>query len=202
MNISDIGIINTVKLNLKNKKNKIKILCRRYSRVELDKKSKIEVNGKLIIGNKENKKSKMETRISINRNATIKVNGDFSIGAGSDIRIFDGGKLELDSGYINGYSQIVCAKNIKIGKDVAIAREVIIRDTDAHDILGENHKKVKPVEIGNQVWIGAKAMILKGVKIGNGAIIAAGAIVTKDVPANSMVAGVPAKVIKENVEWK
>jgi acetyltransferase-like isoleucine patch superfamily enzyme len=44
-------------------------------------------------------------------------------------------------------------------------------------------------------------MILKGVNIGNGAIVAAGAVVTKDVPPNCMVAGVPAKIIKENVKW-
>jgi acetyltransferase-like isoleucine patch superfamily enzyme len=45
-------------------------------------------------------------------------------------------------------------------------------------------------------------MILKGVTMGNGAVVAAGAIVTKDVPERSLVAGVPAKVIRENVEWK
>ena len=58
------------------------------------------------------------------------------------------------------------------------------------------------IEIGNKVWIATGAMILPGVKIGDGAIVAAGAVVTKDVPERCMVAGIPAKVIKENVEWK
>lgn len=58
------------------------------------------------------------------------------------------------------------------------------------------------VNIGNKVWIATGAMILPGVTIGDGAIVAAGAVVTKDVPEKCMVAGVPAKVIKENVEWK
>lgn len=58
------------------------------------------------------------------------------------------------------------------------------------------------MKIGNKVWIASGAMILRGVTIGEGAIIAAGAIVSKDVPARCMVAGVPAKVVKENVYWK
>ena len=59
----------------------------------------------------------------------------------------------------------------------------------------------KPVVIGDRVWIGQGAVILKGVTIGNGAIIAAGSVVTKDVPPNTMVAGNPAVVKKENVKW-
>lgn len=58
----------------------------------------------------------------------------------------------------------------------------------------------RPVEIGNDVWIGANVIILPGVKIGNGAIIAAGAVVSKDVPAYSIVGGVPAKIIKYRFE--
>ena len=57
-------------------------------------------------------------------------------------------------------------------------------------------------KIGNKVWIASGAMILPGITIGDGAIVAAGAVVTKDVPSRCMVAGVPAKVIKENVDWK
>lgn len=55
----------------------------------------------------------------------------------------------------------------------------------------------KPIYIGKNVWIGAHATILPGVKVGDGAIIAAGAVVTKDVTANTIVGGVPAKEIKK-----
>lgn len=60
----------------------------------------------------------------------------------------------------------------------------------------------KPNTYWKKVWICAKATILKGVTIGDGAIVAAGAVVTKDMPAYSLVAGNPARVIKENVIWK
>ena len=60
----------------------------------------------------------------------------------------------------------------------------------------------KYAKIGNKVWIATGAMILPGITIGDGAIVAAGAVVTQDVAARCMVAGVPAKVVKENVEWK
>ena len=53
-----------------------------------------------------------------------------------------------------------------------------------------------PVKIGNRVWIGAHAAILAGVTIGDNAVVAAGAVVTKDVPANVVVGGIPAKIIK------
>ena len=59
-----------------------------------------------------------------------------------------------------------------------------------------------PIKIGNHVWIGMDAKILSGVTIGDGAIIAAGAVVTKDVPAYSLAAGCPAKVVRENVVWE
>ena len=202
MRISEIGFINTIKMNKKNVTKKINILCKKYCKLKISKNSVVDVKGKLVIGTKENPKSKMETRISLNENAELNVNGNFLVGSGSDIRVFENAKLEIESGYINGYSQIVCAKKIKIGKGVAIAREVVIRDTDAHDILYDGYKKEKEVNIGNHVWIGAKAMIMKGVTIGDGAIIAAGAVVTKDLPARCLVACVPSIVIKTDIDWK
>ena len=131
--------------------------------------------------------------------------GSFTMYEGSAIVVIKGGHLELgDQSYINE-SLIQCASTIKIGNHCAIAGGVLIQDTDFHPILNENGKEktiTKPIAIGNHVWICANAIILKGVNIGDGAIVAAGAVVTKDVPANSLVGGNPAKVIKTNVIWK
>ena len=112
------------------------------------------------------------------------------------------GKLTLGNGYISSNSHIICTNSIEIGNDVAIADGVQIRDSDDHDILYDGYKKIAPIKICDHVWIGQRATVLKGVTIGEGAIVAAGAVVTKDVPARSIVAGVPARVIKENIDWK
>ena len=140
--------------------------------------------------------------LSMGAGATISINGGFSIGDNAYIIIRKNAKLNLGSGYINSNAQIVCNESITLGNGVAIADGVLIRDCDDHDILYEGYQKTAPVVIGNHVWIGQRATILKGVTIGDNAIVAAGAVVTKDVPANTIVGGVPAKVIRENVTWK
>ena len=195
-------IINSMIYNIKNKNSKGKIIVWNKTKILCKRNSQICCNGRVNIGIKENRKSKSETRIMLNENAKFTINGKFNIGAGTDIRVFKDAELSLGSGYFNGYSQIICAKKISIGDDVAIARDVIIRDTDAHSILDGKHEKIKPVKIGNHVWIGTRAIIMKGVTIGDNAIIAAGAVVTKDVPNNCIVAGVPAKIIREDVNWE
>ena len=86
---------------------------------------------------------------------------------------------------------------IEIGDDVLIGQQVVIATLN-HDFNPEKRGNMSPspVKIGNKVWIGAHATILPGVTIGDGAVVAAGAVVTKSVPAFSVVAGVPAKIIK------
>ena len=92
---------------------------------------------------------------------------------------------------------------IEIGDNVLIGQQVVIA-TINHDLIPQKRANMfpAPVKIGNDVWIGAHATILSGVTIGNGAVIAAGAVVTKDVPANTVVGGVPAKIIKNIEETK
>ena len=76
--------------------------------------------------------------------------------------------------------------------------KVAVLATINHDLdpYKRGNMVIKPIKIGKRVWIGAHATILSGVTVGDNSIIAAGAVVTKDVPANSVVGGVPAKVIK------
>lgn len=86
---------------------------------------------------------------------------------------------------------------VQIGENVRIGPYTVILDSDFHDVKDHFSEGVsKPVIIEDNVWIATRATILKGVRIGAGSIIAAGAVVTKDVPPNSVAAGVPAKIIK------
>jgi acetyltransferase-like isoleucine patch superfamily enzyme len=140
--------------------------------------------------------------LKMQRNSKINVTGEFIFYSGHHIIVMEGAKLNLGSGYINRNARIHCFREITIGQNVSISENVTIWDTDAHEIVGKESLKTQPVSIGNHVWIGNNVTILKGVSIGDGAIIAAGAVVNKDVPANCLAGGVPAKVIKENVAWK
>jgi acetyltransferase-like isoleucine patch superfamily enzyme len=142
------------------------------------------------------------------------------IGAHSHVRgelmIFGhGGQISLGEWcYVGVGTRIWSAASIEIGNRVLISHSVNIFDNLTHplkaaerheqakEIFHSGHPRVisldeKPVKIGNDAWIGACAMILRGVAVGEGGIVAAGAVVTKDVPAYSIVAGNPAVVVRE-----
>ena len=92
-------------------------------------------------------------------------------------------------------------KNIRIGENVFINAQIghnVVFATLNHGICPNDRKNTypAPITLGKNVWIGSNATILQGVTIGDNAIVAAGAVVTKDVPANTIVGGIPAKHIK------
>ncbi len=147
-------------------------------------------------------KQNQPATLAVGANAELNVKDYFRIYSGAYITVAPGAKLVLGSGFINCGAKINCYNSITIGNDVKVSEDVIIRDSDNHEIIREGYEKTKPITIGNHVWIGQRVIILKGVNIGDGAIIAAGAVVTKDVPPNTCVGGVPAKIIKENIYWK
>lgn len=143
-----------------------------------------------------------ESTLKVDKGGILKINGEFSFHTGIFLIVNKNAILEIGSGYTNNNVEINCFKSIKIGDNVAISKNVIIRDSDSHVINNNTETMTRPIVIGNNVWIGIGAIILKGVTIGDGAIIAAGAVVNKDVPPRTLVGGVPAKVLKTNVEWR
>jgi acetyltransferase-like isoleucine patch superfamily enzyme len=115
------------------------------------------------------------------------------------------GKIVLGKGCsVNDYSILYGYGGITIGDDVHIAAHTVIVASE-HDyrLLGrENFSddvQGKGIVIEDHVWIGANVVILDGVRIGTGSVIGAGAVVSGDVPADSIAAGVPARVIKKRV---
>ncbi len=98
---------------------------------------------------------------------------------------------------ING-AHISVSTKVMIGNNVRIAPYVLIMDDDYHDISDHfsGLGKKMPIIIEDNVWLASNAKILKGVTVGKGSVVATGAVVTKNVPPYTVVAGVPAKVIK------
>lgn len=111
------------------------------------------------------------------------------------------GEVRIGSdSYIGIGCVIASLETIEIGRYALIAEYVTIRDqdhtTDGSGPVCESGYKISPIRIGDNVWIGAKASILKGVSIGANAVIGASAVVTENIPDNAVAVGVPARVIK------
>lgn len=123
--------------------------------------------------------------VTINRYAYIQ--------GGGGIRI--GNHVE-----INNFSVVDGTGGVEIGDGTLIGPGVKIisyqHRFDGHRPIREQGSDAKPVRIGRDVWIGANAVILAGISVGDGVVVGAGAVVTRDVPAWSVVTGVPARVVK------
>jgi acetyltransferase-like isoleucine patch superfamily enzyme len=138
-------------------------------------------------------------RIRASDGGTVAIGSGTSLDPGCEVTA-KGGKLAIGpGGFVGRGCVIVCRKAITVGADVLLGEYVTIRDQD-HRYGGEvptkdNGFETAPIVIGNNVWIGAKATITRGVTIGDDAVIAAGAVVTQDVPAGTIVGGVPARQI-------
>lgn len=179
-----------------------RVLAYRGAVIDMASSAQIDLCGTLHVGSGNPLGAARFTTLRMDEDARLHIVGDFNLTYGDDVIVFRGGVLKLGSGYFNSNTKIRCHHLIEIGRDVAISHDVTIMDSDAHEIVSSVHTRTAPIHIGNHVWIGTRATILKGVDIGEGAIIAAGAVVTHDVPPHSIVGGVPAKVIAENVKWK
>ena len=105
-----------------------------------------------------------------------------------------------DNVFLNVLCNILDCNKVIIGNHVIIGPSVQIY-TAAHDIKAEARNQgwelAKPIQIEDNVWIGGNAILLPGMKIGKNAVVGAGAVVTRNVPMNTVVAGNPAKVIRE-----
>ena len=179
-----------------------KLRIYKNTEVNLTKTSKITIGKVFEFNAKWTPKDPFPSILAMRENSNLTVKGKFKIFSGSRVYINEGASLILGNGYINNNLDLSCFERIEIGNGVAISSNVCIRDSDNHNILSSQHKVTQPIKIGNNVWIGMNCTILKGVTIGDGCIIAAGSVVNNDIPNKCLVGGVPAKVLKQNVEWK
>jgi acetyltransferase-like isoleucine patch superfamily enzyme len=134
-------------------------------------------------------KLRVEGRVQIMRACNIGVDPDAVLTIGADT-------------FFNEGSCVVCYNATTIGPGCAISWGVRIIDTDVHKLVQYDETTPHaPLYIGKDCWIGTNAIILKGSHLGDGSVVAAGAVVTSKVPPRSLVAGVPARVVRKDVTW-
>ena len=175
-----------------------------YCVFEIDKKTNIYVNGPVRFGKKRFKKSKIETRLLVDKGGKLTFEGAIRIGYGSDIEVFQNAELKFgsDSGGNIGLT-IVCGDKIDIGSHTFWGRDVSIRDTNGgHIIAQQGFKNTNPVIIGDFVWLCSECRIMTGVKIGDGTIVGSNSVVITPFPAHVLVAGSPAQILDTDISWK
>jgi acetyltransferase-like isoleucine patch superfamily enzyme len=139
--------------------------------------------------------------LQIGRNARIELGRWSWIGHGTKIRCHEG-VVSIGAKTVMGQECTISAfQHVSIGRECVIADRVMLIDFDHGMVEVERPVRLqgiykRDVTVGNNVWIGYGACILRGVTVGDNAVVGTGAVVTKDVPANAVVAGVPARVIR------
>lgn len=150
--------------------------------------------------------SRLNSSISLADGARLEINGDLEIGPGVHISVDSratlkfGGRRSSTASGITCNSRIMSEKSIEIGADCIIAWDVLISDSDWHDIKGA--PRSEPVRIGDNVWIAHGASIIKGARVPSGCIVGAKSLVSRgEFPENALLAGAPATVKRVGVEW-
>jgi acetyltransferase-like isoleucine patch superfamily enzyme len=110
------------------------------------------------------------------------------------------GVLEIGEGaFINYGGSIAATKHVQIGKNCSIGTHVLIMDNEFHRLEPGRRNEMpdsRPIVLEDNVWLGARVIVLPGVTIGENSVVGAGSVVTRDVPANVIAAGVPARVLR------
>lgn len=94
---------------------------------------------------------------------------------------------------------------LTIGRECMFSYGIEVRTSDSHPIFDAEGVHINPssdISIGDRVWVGTRCLVLKGSQLGQGAILAAASVLTREISARAIAAGIPAKVIRENVQWK
>ena len=175
-----------------------------HTTIEVREGGRILKKGITVLGKKKFKKSKLETRLLVDKNATLQLDGVVNIGYGADIEIFPNAKLTIGNGVSSNIgATIICQDSIEIGKNTMLGRHITMRDNNgSHYMNRQGYKNTRPIIIGDKVWLTESCTIMPGVKIGDGAIVGALSLVIRNVPAYTLVSGHPAEIVDEEILWK
>lgn len=170
------------------------------TRIDLNKKAKLILNGDLYLNFPKHRGSKEETYLKIGAGGSLTISGKSKFAGMNTIEIAADAKMETGSIDCNYGTTIICGNEISIGDHVGIGRNVTIYDNNFHATSLNTNKKCKPLIIEDNVWLCTGVTIAKGIRIEKGAVCSINSTIARNVKAKTMVAGNPAKPIMTNVE--
>lgn len=150
--------------------------------------------------------SRNRALVSVVDGGIVEFKGRASFREGTVIRL-DGGHLEFGRGFTsNKNCGFYCCREMSFGDDCVLGWNVTFRNSDGHAIFGPDGQlsnAPSDVRIGSHVWIAANVDVFKGANVPDGCVVAANSLVTKDFDEmNSLIGGIPAKVIRRGVSWE
>ena len=162
----------------------------------------LSVLGKLTVGKSFRVLIHPADKTIVDLHGTLCTRGDVLIGKGCRIWVGDGAQCVLEDCFLSANALAIIRHGLTIGAGSAISWDCRFLDDDWHS-LDYPGKRVKPMQItiGKRVWMGSNVSILKGVTVGDGCVVAAGSVLTGSCPANCLIGGNPARVLKQNVRW-
>ena len=188
------------------RKDKNRIIPYKSAVIEIDPTAKIFLSGGDIeVGCDKVKGSKEETRVRLRQNAVWSASEGCRLSYGVTLEVLKDALLETMFFTMNSNGTIIAAKQISFGHDVMIGRNVVIYDSDFHSIFDQDSSVVnppQPVIIGNHVWVGTNATILKGVELFEGSIVGAGTILSEGRYQDLVVNESKSIVLKKDRKWE
>lgn len=140
------------------------------------------------------------TVVAVGKEGELSLEDRVVIGRGSSLLVGPNAHLGIGAGsYVADGSRLAASTAVRIGSRCAISWGVTVLDDDGHGFGPPPYGA--PVTVGDDVWVGCNVTILKGVTVGSGSVVGAGSVVTRSCPPRSLIAGVPAKVVRSGVVW-
>lgn len=172
--------------------------------IDISRTATIILHSNLVVNSPKYRKSREEAYLLLRDGAEFVINGQITIASRSTVQLQKEAKLCMGRTHINHESSIIIGGDTIFGNDILISRGVKIFDSDFHKVLDEDGNQTnrsKPMRIGNHVWIGLGAIILRGSQIGDGAVISAGSVVMGKIKAGTNAIGNPARSFS-NIRWE
>jgi acetyltransferase-like isoleucine patch superfamily enzyme len=176
--------------------------------IKIRKGAELKLGSRVTIGNAAGQAivSCLPTNLYFGKNSKTQIKRSVSIGPGVNIIVKDNARLSIgENTYFTSDMHIELVNKLSIGSNCAISWGVTIIDDDHHQLIHETENKpVKNdgVKIGDHVWVGCNVTILKNTHIGNHCVVAAGSVVKGVFPDHVLIGGNPARIIKNNIDWK